>query len=393
MVAGAAVRGFGRGWVSATSEAEEAAEGGDGEKDAHAGVEEEGWGGVPVAEADDALVDAVDADPVAVEEGRLEGNAAAEVAGVEGEEEVCEEDGGECGEEARGAPADRGEEEGEEGEEEEGCVEEEVEELGEGVAEGEGGGQYVLGDDVGLVLEPLHAGEDEEDAGEGEGGAGEEDAAFTEEAAAGLWAAAVGLKEPERGGEKDEDAEPGDLAGGAAEGVGEDGEAEPGDGGAGRGGEEGAKAAVEAEEDGEEAEDVGHVGDREHEVERREDEGEGAEGGVALGDAGEREGALEEEGECHGDQHGAASDGGEGEAEELDEGGAEVELPAEHGCGPSVVDDVAGGGEGAGHEDVGAVVADAHVGVGAGDEFAGEHGEGAEDGREVEATGELQTAS
>ena len=77
----------------------------------------------------------------------------------------------------------------------------------------------------------------------------------------------------------------------------DDGEAEPGDGGAGGGRLQGAEAAVEAEDNGEEAEDVGHVGDREHEVERGEDEGEGAEGGVALGDAGADEGALQEEGQ------------------------------------------------------------------------------------------------
>jgi hypothetical protein len=38
---------------------------------------------------------------------------------------------------------------------------------------------------------------------------------------------------------------------------------------------------------------------------------------------------------------------------------------------------VAGGGEVLGHEDVRAVVADTHGGVGAGDEFAEQHGEGA----------------
>ena len=57
-------------------------------------------------------------------------------------------------------------------------------------------------------------------------------------------------------------------------------------------------------------------------------------------------GRAEEGTPCHGDQHVAAAYGGEGETEELDEGGAEIELPAEHGGGPAVVDDVAGGGEG-----------------------------------------------
>jgi hypothetical protein len=134
-------------------------------------------------------------------------------------------------------------------------------------------------------------------------------------------------------------------------------------------------------------------GQREKEVERGEDEGEGTDGGVALGDAGGDESPLQEEGHEHGDEEGAHANGGKGEAEEFDEGGADVNLPAQHRGGPSGVDEVAGGGEGACHHDVGAVVADVHGDVGVADEFAEEDSEGAEKGRELKTAGELQMAS
>ena len=59
------------------------------------------------------------------------------------------------------------------------------------------------------------------------------------------------------------------------------------------------------------------------------------------------------EGHDHGDEDGAHAHDGVGEAEELDKGGGEDELPDKHGCGPAGVEDVAGGGEGVGHYDVG----------------------------------------
>jgi hypothetical protein len=75
------------------------------------------------------------------------------------------------------------------------------------------------------------------------------------------------------------------------------------------------EAAVEADDNRKEAEDVGHVGGREHEVQRRQDEGEGAQGGIALLNADEHKGALQEEGSEHRNEHGAHADRGEREAE------------------------------------------------------------------------------
>ena len=181
-----------------------------------------------------------------------------------------------------------------------------------------------------------------------------------------------GREEPQGGGNHDEDAEPGDLAGGSAEGVGGDSEAEPARWRRSVWRLQGAQAAVEAEDDGEEAEDVRHEGGREHEVERGEDEGEGAEGGIALGDPARTRVRCRTKARTWREER-AQAHGSEGEAEEFDEGGAEVELPGEHGCRPAVIDDVAGGGEGLRHQDVGAVVGDAHVGEGVADEFAEEH--------------------
>gem|GEM_PF-3614966 len=66
-------------------------------------------------------------------------------------------------------------------------------------------------------------------------------------------------------------------------------------------------------------------------------------------------------------------------------------MPAEDGSGRSVVDDVAGGGELLRDEDVGAVVADSHGGVGAGDEFADEDGEGAEESWDTDSASEFQS--
>ena len=268
---------------------------------------------------------------------------------------------GEDGEDAGAAFADLWKEDGEEGEEEEGDVEEGVDELGEGMGEVEGFGKDGLWAAVGLVFEPLEAGDDEDPSGEGGGCSGDDDAT-------------VCAQEPDGRGNHDEDAQPGDLSRRAADGVGGDGEAEPGDGGARGRGLERAEAGVETDDDGEEAVDVGHEGDREHEVERGENEGEGRDGCVALGDVATGENALQEEGEGGGDEHGAGADGGKGEAEDFDEGGGEVELPGEHGSGPAVVGDVAGGDEVLDHEYVGAVVIDAHGDEGVADELAEEDG-------------------
>ena len=101
---------------------------------------------------------------------------------------------------------------------------------------------------------------------------------------------------------------------------------------------------------------------------------------------------LQDEGHGHRDEQGAHADGGEGEAEELDEGRAKEELPAEDGRRPAVVDEVAGGGERAGHHDVGAVVADAHLGIGTAYELADEHGERAEESRNTEPAHTLNEA-
>ena len=103
------------------------------------------------------------------------------------------------------------------------------------------------------MLEPSHAGEDEENSSEVGSCPGEEDAT-------------AGAEEPEGAGNHDENAEPGDLARGTDQSVGDDREAEPENRGAVGGRLESPKTGVEAEDNGEEAKDVAHVGDGEHEV-------------------------------------------------------------------------------------------------------------------------------
>ena len=83
----------------------------------------------------------------------------------------------------------------------------------------EGVGEDVLGDGIGLVLEPLYAAEDEECSRKcGEGTCNQN--------------ATLGAQQPERGRDHHEDAEPCDLARCAAEGIGGNGETYPGDGSA-----------------------------------------------------------------------------------------------------------------------------------------------------------------
>jgi hypothetical protein len=53
------------------------------------------------------------------------------------------------------------------------------------------------------------------------------------------------------------------------------------------------EAGVDAENDGEEPVDVTHERDGEFKIERRENEGESADSGVALGDAGPNQDALQ----------------------------------------------------------------------------------------------------
>jgi len=354
--------------------AEKTSDGDDGDEDLQAGVDEDGRLALEVS----AFVDAVNADPAAASSGSgFEEEVRMRVAHVDGEQKVN--DGGDRDDDAdaRAALPDLGKEEGEEGEEKKGDVEEGVDELADGVSEGKDFGKEVLGNGVGLALEPLQAGKDEERAGEGCGGSGEENAA-------------AGAQEPKGGGQHDEDAEPGDLARGSEDGVGEDGDAEPGDDTAIGRGLQRSETAVEADHDGEEAGDVGEEGCGEDEVERRENEGEGSEGGVALGDIGADENALQNEGHDDSNEDGAHANDGVGEAEELDEGGGEDKLPDEHGCGPSGVEDVAGGGKGVGHHDVGAVIGDSHLCEGVADELAEEHGQRAEDGGNAEPSDGVQ---
>jgi len=94
-----------------------------------------------------------------------------------------------------------------------------VDELSGGVAHGKRGDEERFMHVEGLVIEPMDAGEDEEGSRKIGCGPGEEDATLISQ-------------KPQGGGNDDEKAEPSDLAGGSAEGVGRDGEAEPADGGA-----------------------------------------------------------------------------------------------------------------------------------------------------------------
>jgi hypothetical protein len=193
-------------------------------------------------------------------DGGLQQKVASEVAGVGGQKEVGEERDADHDEEAAWRFADLGNEQGRECDEQKGCVEQEGCELGKDMEGGEGAGEEVFGNGVGLALEPLHAGEDEDDGSEIECGCGEDDSA-------------MGAKEPECGWEHDEDAEPCDLAGGAAEDIRDDGETEPGNATAVGRGLQCAQTAVETQDDGEEAVDVGHISSRKHEIEWRENEG------------------------------------------------------------------------------------------------------------------------
>jgi hypothetical protein len=156
---------------------------------------------------------------------------------------------------------------------------------------------------------------------------------------------------------------------------------------------QGAEAAVQADDDGEEAGYIAHEGDGKHEVERRKYKREGAERGVALGDAGSDEGALQKEGERHGNEQRAATDDGEGEAKKMNKGFGEIELGCDHGSFPAVVRQVTGLREGLRHEDVGTVISDTHGRVGAADEFAKEHCQGAEQSEDRKPANELQLAS
>jgi hypothetical protein len=202
--------------------------------------------------------------------------------------------------------------------------------------------------------------------------------------------AALGTKQPEGGRDHDENAQPRDLTGGPENGVGRDSETKPEDRGVRCCRLQGAKAAIETDEHGEQAKDVAHVGDGEQKVERRESQGESGDDCVAFGDAATDQGALKEKSGCQGYEERAHTYGSEGEAEELDEGSAEVELPANHGRRPPVVDDVSGGGEGLCHEDIGAVVRDTHVDVGTADEFADQHAESAEKSWKTEFSHDVQ---
>src|ERR1700761_4131608 len=98
--------------------------------------------------------------------------------------------------------------------------------------------------------------------------------------------------------------------------------------------------------------DVTHKGDREQQVERGENQSEGADGCVALCAADEDQDALQEKGQHDCYKQRTHADRRERESEELDEGSAQVELPEEHGGGPAVVGNMAGVREGFGEEDV-----------------------------------------
>ncbi len=103
------------------------------------------------------------------------------------------------------------------------------------------------------MLEPLHAAQNEEDTGECDGSACEEDAV-------------AGSQQPERGREQYQNAEPCELPGGAADGVGGDGKGQPANGRPRGGGLQSAPAAIQAKNNGEETVDVTHEGDREQKI-------------------------------------------------------------------------------------------------------------------------------
>jgi hypothetical protein len=139
------------------------------------------------------------------------------------------------------------------------------------VSHGKCVGYQSLGDDVGLVFEPLQTGENEECTDNINGGTCEENAPLAP-------------KQPQSGGDHDEDAEPGDLAARSKDGISGDSKAQPEDGGAIAGRLYGPEATVEADDDGEEAKDIGHISDREHEIERRKNQCKSADRRVPLRD-------------------------------------------------------------------------------------------------------------
>src|SRR5204862_106213 len=90
-------------------------------------------------------------------------------------------------------------------------------------------------------------------------------------------------------------------------------------------------------------------------------------------------------GQRHSYQQRAHANRGERKAKELDEGGANVKLPDQHGPGPAIKDNVASVRELSCDKDVGAVVGDTNICEGPTYEFADQHGHGAEQSRNPES--------
>jgi hypothetical protein len=93
---------------------------------------------------------------------------------------------------------------------------------------------------------------------------------------------------------------------------------------------------------------------------------------VALADVCAHHDALQYHRQGHGYQQRAHTNRCQGGAKELDKSRPKVELPTQNGRRPAVVHDVAGGREFLRRQNVGSVVADPHLGVGAADEFTDE---------------------
>ena len=110
-------------------------------------------------------------------DGGLQYKLSAKMARIEAKEEVPEDECGESEDYAGAAFADGEQKQAEDRKQDERKFEEKVCKRPEGIADGECFGEKVFGDGVGLMLEPMHASENEKRTDKGGGAASDQDLA------------------------------------------------------------------------------------------------------------------------------------------------------------------------------------------------------------------------
>ena len=208
---------------------------------------------------------------------------------------------------------------------------------------------------VGLPLEPMEGGKDEECGATVKQTTKEQDVPTPAQEPDGAW-------------KHDEYAEPDNLTNGSAQCVGERGEGKPGEDGPVGLGLESPQAGVETQDNAKEPADIRHETDRKGQEERTENKSEGPDGCIARVYPRSYERTVGEKCREESDNQRGGTDGGERRAEKLDEEGAQMELPAQHRGAPAVIDDVAGLGEDASGLDIGPVVVHSDLSDGVGGE-------------------------